>query len=290
MEDSTGDPLHKEGVRNDINNYRLISILPTLSKILEKKHVANSLHKFLRDNNLIYNLQSAFRTGHSTETALIRLTDEILLNMDKDEVTGLVFVDFGKAFDTIDHKLLLRKLSIYGASVSAVSWIKSYLSNRKQFVKLGNQSSELLPIKQGVPQGSILGPVLFLLFVNDMPLNIFKSTMDIYADDTTISSSASSSEIPKLKEVLLEDLQKVEKWSRTNNMYLNPSKTKAMLAVGKRLRKRFDGETSSLQLCLNDEEIEIVRSHKLLGLKIDQDLTYDEHIDEMCMLFHVYAF
>ena len=114
--------------------------------------------------------------------------------------------------------------------------------------------------------------------------------MDIYADDTTISSSASSSEIPKLKEALLEDLQKVKKWSRTNNMYLNPSKTKAMLALGKRLRKRFDEETSSLQLCLNDEEIEIVRSHKLLGLKIDQDLTYDEHIDEMCMLLHVYAF
>ena len=134
--------------------------------------------------------------------------------MDKDEVTGLVFVDFRKAFDTIDHKLLLRKLSIYGDSVSAVSWIKSYLSNRKQFVKLGNQSSELLPIKQGVPQGSILGPVLFLLFVNDMPLNIFKSTMDIYADDTTMSSSASSDEIPKHKEALLEDLQKVEKWSR----------------------------------------------------------------------------
>ena len=155
---------------------------------------------------LIYNLQSAFRTGHSTETALIRLTDEILLNMDMDEVTGLVFIDFRKAFDTVDHKLLLRKLPIYGASDAAVSWIKSYLSNRKQFVNLGNQSSELLPIKQGVPQGSIFGPVLFLLFVNDMPLNIFKSTMDIYADDTTISSSANWNEISKLQEALLEDL------------------------------------------------------------------------------------
>ena len=143
MEYSTSDPtsLYKEGVRNDIINYRPISILPTLSKTL-KKHVANSLHKFLRDNNLIYNLQSAFRTGHSTETVLIRLTDEILL-----KATGLVFVDFRKAFDTIDHKLLLRKLSIYGAK------LESYLiSNRRQFVKLGNQSSELLPIKQGVPQ------------------------------------------------------------------------------------------------------------------------------------------
>ena len=102
-----------------------------------------------------------------------------------------------------------------------------------------------------------------------MPLNIFKSTVDIYADDTTISSSANWNEIPKLQEALLEDLQKVEKWSRTNNMHLNPSKTKAMLAVGKRLRKRFDEETSSLQLSLIDKEIEIVRSHKLL----DQRLT-----------------
>ena len=126
--------------------------------------------------------------------------------MDKDEVTGLVFIDFRKAFDTVDHKLLLRKLPIYGSSDAAVSWIKSYLSNRKQFVNLGNQSSELLPIKQGVPQGSIFGPVLFLLFVNDMPLNIFKSTMDIYADDTTISSSANWNEIPKRQEALLEDL------------------------------------------------------------------------------------
>ena len=194
--------------------------------------------------------------------------------MDKDEVTGLVFIDFWEAFDTVDHKLLLRKLPIYGASDAAVSWIKLYLSNRKQFVKLGNQSSELLPIKQGVPQGSIFGPVLFLLFVNDMPLNIFKSTMDIYADDTTISSSANWNEIPKLQEALLEDLQEVEKWSRTNNMHLNPSKTKAMLAVGKRLRKRFDEETSSLQLSLNDKEIEIVRSHKLL----DQRLTKTWHM------------
>ena len=176
----------------------------------------------MRDKNLIYNLQSAFRTGHSIETVLTRLTDEILLNMDKDEVTGLVFINFRKLFDMIDHKLLLRKLSVYGTNTSAVSWIQSYLSNRQQFIKLGNQSSELLRIKQGVPRGSILGPVLFQLFVNDMPLNISKSTLDIYADDTTISLSSSWKKIPKLQEAILEDLQKVEKWSRTKNMYLNP--------------------------------------------------------------------
>ena len=123
-------PLHKWGARNDINNYRPISVLPILSKILEK-HVASSLSVFLRDNNLLYELQSAFRSGHSTETALIRLTDQILKNMDNDEVTGLVFIDFRKAFDVIDHELLLKKLSIYGATPSSVAWFKSYLSESK---------------------------------------------------------------------------------------------------------------------------------------------------------------
>ena len=171
-------PLHKGGVRNDINNYRPISVLPIPSKILEK-HVASSLSVFLRDNNLFYELQSAFRSGHSTETALIRLTDQILKNMDNDEVIGLVFIDFRKAFDVIDHELLLKKLSIYGATPPSVAWFKSHLSERKQFISFGKTTSNQLTVKQGVPQGSILRLVLFLLFVNDMPLDVQKSTMDI---------------------------------------------------------------------------------------------------------------
>ena len=103
-------------------------------------------------------------------------------------MTGLVFIDFRKAFDVIDHELLLKMLLIYGATPSSVAWFKSYLSERKQFISLGKTTSEQLTVKQGVPQGSILGPVLkFLLFVNDMPLHVQKSTMNIYADDTTLS-------------------------------------------------------------------------------------------------------
>ena len=181
-------PLHKGGARNDVNSYRSISVLLILSKILEK-HVASSLSVFLRDNNLLYELQSAFRSGHSTETALIRLTDQILKNTDNDEVTGLVFIDFRKAFDVIDHELLLTKLFIYGATPSSVGWFKSYLSERKQFISLGKTTSKQLTVKQGVPLGSILSPVLFLLFVNDMPLHVQKSAMDIYADDITLLSS-----------------------------------------------------------------------------------------------------
>ena len=123
-------PLHKGGARNDINNYRPIAVLPILSKILEK-HVASSLSVFVRHNNLLYELQSAFRSGHSTETALIRLKDQILENMDNDEVTGLVFIVLRKAFDVIDHELLLKKFSMYGATPSSVAWFKSYLSERK---------------------------------------------------------------------------------------------------------------------------------------------------------------
>ena len=152
--------------------------------------MASSLSVFLRDNNLSHELQSAFWSGHSTETALIRLTDRILKNMDDDEVTCLVFIYFRKAFDVIDHELLFKKLSIYGVTPSSIAWFKSYLSERKQFISLGKTTSKQLTVRQGVPQGSILGPVLFLLFVNDMPLHVQKSTMDIYADDTTLSLSS----------------------------------------------------------------------------------------------------
>ena len=128
----------------------------------------------------------------STETALIRLTDQILTNIDNDELTGLVFIDFRKAFDVpvIDHELLLKNLFMFGVRPSSVTWFKSYLSERKQFITLGKVKSEQLTVKQGVSQGSILGPVLFVLFINDIPFYVHKSTMDIYADDSTLSSSS----------------------------------------------------------------------------------------------------
>ena len=126
-------PLHKGGQHRERNNYRPISVLPILSNII-KKHVANSLLKYLQEKNLLYELKSAFRSGYSTKMALIGITDEILFKLDNDEVTGLVFVDFRKAFDVINHNLLLKKLSVYGASPDSVAWFRSYLEERRQFV------------------------------------------------------------------------------------------------------------------------------------------------------------
>ena len=229
--------------------------------------MASSLSVFLRVNNLLYELQLAFRSGHSAETALIRLTDQILKNMDNDVVTGLVFIDFRKAFDVIDHELFLKKLSIYGATPSSVAWFKSYLSERKQFISLGKTTSKQLTVKQGVPQGSILGPVLFLLFVNDMPLHVQKSTMDIYADDTTLSLSSNWKTMPLLNQSLSQDLSEVERWVRENKLYVNTvnmQKTKALLVMGKRLRKRMVQDTGKLEVKTDNAEIEQVANINFL--------------------------
>ena len=152
--------------------------------------------------------------------------------MDNGEVTGLVFIDLRKAFDVIDHELLLKKLSIYGVTPSSVAWFKSYLSGRKQLITLGKTTSKQLTVKQGVPQESILGPVLFLLFLNDMPLHVQKSTMDIYTDDTTLSLSSNWKTLPLLHQSLSQDLSEVERWARENKMYLNIQKTQTLLVTG----------------------------------------------------------
>ena len=273
-------PLHKDGPRNDRNNYRPISVLSVFSKILEK-HVARSFINFLRDNKLLYKYQSAFRGNHSTETALIRLTDQILFNMDNDEITALVFLDFRKAFDVINHDLLLKKLSIYGVGNSTVGWFRSYLSERRQFVKLGKTISTQLPVIQGVPQGSVLGPVLFLLFVNDMPLEIINSTIDIYADDTTLLSCSKWNDIT-LNQTIAQDLNNIEKWAIENKMFLNAKKTKSMLVSGKRLRKRLSADNTNLNITLTGKNIEQVANHKILGVNLDQDLTFETHVEELC--------
>ena len=173
-----------------MSNYRPISVLPLLSKIFER-HIHTALYNHLNDNNLLYNLQSGFRKTYSTETALIRLIDQLFWNLENDQISGLVFIDYKKAFDLINHNIILSKLEQFGIASQEISLFENYLEDRTQFVHLNSKDSTLERIDCGVPQGSILGPLLFLVTINDLPSVVTKSMVDIYADDTTLSASAS---------------------------------------------------------------------------------------------------
>ena len=270
------------GSKNDKNNYRPISVLPILCKILEN-HLCEYLCNLLQENNLLHDLQSGFRKSHSTETALIRLVDQLLLNLDNDKITGLVFIDYNsrEAFDLIDHQLLLSKLKVLGVNETFLPLFRDYLSGRSQYVTIDGCHSTKRSVTLGVPQGSILGPILFLVFINDLPEALQHCVADIYADDTTISHSAHYQAAPNaVSEGLQEDIVEVLNWSSSNKLLLNESKTKSMLVTGKRLVKKM--EHSTLQLHLKSSELNQVHSHKLLGVTIDSQLSFDQHVDGLC--------
>ena len=273
-------PIYKgQGSKDDKNNYLPISVLPLLSKIFEK-HVHQALYSYMRKNNLLYTLQSGFRRSYSTETALIRLTDQLLSDVDNDQVSGLVFVDYKKAFDLIDHDILLTKLETYGITSRELMLLTSYLKGRRSSVAIGGVQSEYRLITHGVPQGSVLGPLLFIIFVNDLPNSVSQSTVDIYADDTTLSTSAVVSDLPAIQQRLQDDINKIADWTSYNKMVLNASKTKSLLVTGKRLEKK--APDTKFKLSCKDSEIEQKTSYKLLGVKLDNHLSFTEHIDDIC--------
>ena len=185
-------------------------------------------------------------------------------------VTGLAFVDFRKAFDVINHELLLKKLSIYGANDLSLKWSGSYLSaGRKQYVRINGCCSTSKQLSQGVPQGSILGPIFFLLFVNDMPLSKRDSTLDVYADDATLSKCSCWENVPHLTRALNQDIKRLDEWSARNKMFINSQKTKSMLITGKRLRNLV--ASTLIDVSLNGSNIEHVTDFKLLGVTLDQN-------------------
>ena len=162
-----------------------ISILPAISKILEKT-IFNQLHDYFQDNKLYCKNQYGFRRNHSTEYAALELIGRVILDMDKGEIPFSIFIDLSKAFDTLDHKILINKLQYYGIKDTALDLFQSYLSNRRQYVQIGNNKSDTTAITTGVPHGSILGPQLFIIYINDIIKfsTIFHTI--IYADDTTL--------------------------------------------------------------------------------------------------------
>ena len=274
-------PLFKSGSRDNVNNYRPISILPTLSKLIEK-HVHDSLMTYLGNHDLICKNQSGFRPKHSCETALINIVEKWLKAMNEGKLVGVIMVDFRKAFDLVDHHILLRKLKAYQLNASSMSWFQSYLNDRKQQVQIDNNFSNFEAITCGVPQGSILGPLLFLLFINDLPLCTNTVITDMYADDTTLYDMNKSQQV--IENNLSTALIELSIWCRQNGMVINFEKTKAMLITTR--QKRDQLEIKSLNIKVNtccDKYVNIVSCDKLLGVQIDENLSWAEHIKSVTL-------
>ena len=221
-------PIYKKGDNTKLENYRPISILPAISKIFERA-IFDQLSEHLKNKNVLYSSQYGFRKHHSTELAVLELIDRITQELDNSHVSINIYLDLSKAFDTLDHNILLYKLNCYGIRGPALNLFKSYLSNRQQYVEFRNYRSPYAPISIGVPQGSILGPLLFIIYVNDITAasDIFNCTM--YADDTTLSTSINCSENYNNCDLINSELSKINEWLIVNKLSLNTSKTKYML-------------------------------------------------------------
>ena len=266
-------PLFKTGAKDDKNNYRPISILPTVSKLIEK-WVESQFSKYLNEYNLLHQSQSGFRSKHSIGSAIVLMIDSWLKAVNDGKLTGCVMVDFRKAFDLVDHKILLNKLKCYKCDVNCLSWFESYLSNRTQRVSLNNNLSAPASFKCGVPQGSILGPLLFLIFINDLPLVLQNYVVvDLFADDTTFYDF--QFDITQLETNLQHALNLLRIWCRQNGMVLNTDKTKVMLITSR--QKRLCMHNPVLFLTYSDIDMKMTHADKILGVHVDDNLMWNDH-------------
>ena len=267
--------LHKKGPRNIMDNYRPISILPVISKVFEKM-LYNQLIEYLHRENLLTENQFGFRRFHSTASALLDCTNEWLFNMDRGFYNVVVFLDLKKAFDTVNHTILLDKLEAYGIDEDSLNLLSSYLTDRKQTCQIDGKQSDLRKISCGVPQGSILGPLLFLTYINDLPNCLNFTTPRIFADDTSITAFGKTLEDTEIE--LNNDLINIRNWLTANKLSLNIAKTEYVL-IGS--RQKLNNVSKQPNVVIGDRPIERVRDCKILGVQIDESLTWEKHIDQI---------
>ena len=268
-------PIFKnKGSPTEVSNYRPISLLSNLDKIIEKL-ISKRLVEFLDKHQLISKQQFGFRSKHSTEHALLSLTETIRKSLDSGQFTCGVFIDLQKAFDSVDHDILISKLQHYGIRGIASTWFRSYLSKRKQFVEISGCKSMITEILFGVPQGSVLGPLLFLLYINDLHNSIRYSTPFLFADDTSLLNSGKN--ITSTSKQVNKDLKLLVKWLNANKISLNASKTELILFRSKSRNVKI----SELKIKINGKKLYPTSSVKYLGVHLDEHLTWDKHINEL---------
>ena len=258
-----------QGSENDPSNYRPISITSCIGKILEKI-IFKYLYNYLQENNILTKFQSGFRPKDSTVNQLLEIYHTIIENLDKNKDIKFIFCDVSKAFDKVWHKGLLHKLQKYGITGNLLKWMNSYLSGRQQRVKNEGFYSTWSTTNAGVPQGSVLGPYLFLLYINDITENI-RTNIRLFADDTSLYAVIENEDSVHL---LNEDLREIARWANTWLIILNPTKTKSMTFTRKK-------ETNWPEAKFNNITIHDEKTHTHLGITFSSDATWDEHIQSI---------
>ena len=264
-------PIFKKGDRHLAENYRPVSLTPVLSKTLEHIVFTNMV-RHLEENKVLTPLNHGFRAGYSCETQLVITIDDLTRNFDQGYQTDVAILDFSKAFDTVPHSKLLQKLSSYGITGNLHQWISAFLCNRRMRVVLDGEASEETQVLSGVPQGTVLGPLLFLVHANDLPERVL-SQVRLFADDCLLYRT--------IKDIndhlaLKNDLLQLQEWAKDNGMCFNTKKC-YILSIPPKSGKKFDGFYE-----LNNTILQEVSSNPYLGVELSKDLTFSTHISNIC--------
>ena len=265
-------PIYEKGDTHNSSNYRPISSLPFIGKVFERC-IAERLLSYFNNNSLFSKFQFGFQKGLSTCSALEHLTENIHRSLDNKFFHISVFVDLSKAFDTVEHSILLEKMELYGVRGVALRLFRCYLRDRKNYVRFGTENSAIKNVSIGVPQGSILGPLLFLIYINDLPNASEQLQPIMFADDTTLSCSGPN--LDNLIQNLNVELRNFTNWSIANKLTINTDKTEMMLFSN----RKFDIDGN--QVCLHSEHIDFQSKCNFLGVLIDNKLSFSFHIQNI---------